>query len=184
MSGRKSGCWEVEMKYFSEAWATGGLTDEQYDALSDAYSARIEEIKPQLSPELRELATNTNLHDGKVRRIALDRPARSLSISLRCWDLQSGFFDVDLAYADVDLNLLDAGVLQAIATDPATELLYEEIDLGLPGRFVHRIIFWPRPMREIEVVFRGLTVSTQPRPDLDHGKTKGTLLFTAGDWRI
>ena len=161
------------MKYFSEAWATGGLTDEQYEALSDAYSARIEEIKPQLSPELRELATNISLHDGLVRHIALDRPAQRLSIRLRDGDLQVGYFDVDLDYASVDVNLLDAGVLQAIATDPATELLYDEIDLDRPGRFVHRIIFWPPPMCEIEVVFRGFKVSTKPRPDRDLGKTKG-----------
>jgi hypothetical protein len=118
------------MKYFSEAWIRGDLTDEQWSAVRDAYWARIEELKPQLSPEVRELATNISLHDGLIRRVALDRAARSFSISLRCGDLQIGYFDLDLAYADVDLNLLDPGVLEAIATDTATELLYDEIDLA------------------------------------------------------
>jgi hypothetical protein len=72
---------------------------------------------------------------------------------------------VDLVYEGVDLNLLNPAALEAIATDPETELLYNEIDLESAGRFVHRIIFWPRPMREIEVVFRSLMVTIEPRPD-------------------
>jgi hypothetical protein len=154
------------MKYFTEAFAFGGLTDEQFFAAKEAYAARIEDIKSQLSPEMSELATSTvNLHDGLIRHVALDRPARRLSLGLRCGDLQVGYFDVDLVYADVDLNLLNSAVLEAIATDPETELLYNEIDLESAGRFVHRIIFWPRPMREIEVVFRSLMVSIEPRHD-------------------
>ena len=122
-----------------------------------------------------ELGTNKiNLHDGLIRCIALDRAARSLSISLRCGDLQVGYFDADLVYADVDLKLLDPDVLDAVATDPATELLYHEIDLELPGLFVHRMIFSPRPMREIQIVFRGVKVWTKPRPDRELGRAKGT----------
>jgi hypothetical protein len=154
------------MKYFTEAFAFCGLTDEQCLAAIEAYAARIEDIKSQLSPELSKLATSTvNLHDGLIRHVALDRPARSLSLGLRCGDLQVGYFDVDLVYADVDLNLLNSAVLEAIATDPETELLYNEIDLGSARRFVHRVIFWPTPMREIEVVFGRLQVSTEQRSD-------------------
>jgi len=102
----------------------------------------------------------------------MDRAARSLTISLRCGDLQVGYFDVDLAYADVDLNLLDPGVLEAIATDPKTELLYSEIDLGPPGRFVQRIIFWSIPMRQIEFAFGNVKVSAEPRLDRKIGNVK------------
>ena len=139
-----------------------------------AYAARIQEIRPQLSPELIELATNKiNLHDGLIRRIALDRPARSLSINLRCGDLHVGYFDVDLVYADVDLDRVDPDLLNAIAADPTTELLYHEIDLKLPGLLVHRMIFSPKPMREIQIVFRCVKVWTEPRPDRELGRAKG-----------
>jgi hypothetical protein len=155
----------TSMKYFTEAFVFGGLTDDQCLVASDTYRARLEEIEPQLSPEVRELATSMNLHDGLIRHVALDRAARSLSLGIRRGDLQVGYFDVDLAYADVDLNLLNPAMLEAIAADPKTELLYNEFDLGSAGRFVHRIIFWPRPMREIEVVFGSVKVSTEPQPD-------------------
>ena len=91
------------MKYF-----TDGLTDEQWLANQAAYRARIEEIMPQLSPELRKLATyDINLHDGLIRGITLDRTARNLTVSLRCGDHQNGYFDVDLAYSDLEIELLD-----------------------------------------------------------------------------
>jgi hypothetical protein len=113
---------EDEMKYFTKAWARGGLTDEQWLANIEAHRARIEEITPQLPPHVRKLAThNINLHDGLIRRVALDRPARRLAISMRCGDLQVGYFDIDLAYSDVDLNLLNAKVLKAIARDPKND---------------------------------------------------------------
>ena len=64
-------------------------------------------------------------------------------------------------------------MLKALATDPKTELIYSEIDLGPPGRFVHRILFWSKPMCEIEVVFGSLKVSTEPRLDRERGKSKG-----------
>jgi hypothetical protein len=68
------------VKYFTEAFAFCGITDEQRLAAIEAYAAKIEDIKSQLSPELSELATSTvNLHDGLIRHVALDRRARSLS---------------------------------------------------------------------------------------------------------
>ena len=161
------------MRYFTQAWQTGSLTDEQHDASLAANGARIEEIKPQLPPDLKKLATyEINLHDGLMRRITLDRPAGTLTIGLRCGDLQVGYFDVDLAYADVDLKMLDPDVLKAIATDPETELLSSEIDLAQRGRFVHRMIFWSRPTREIEVEFRGLRLLTKLRPSREFVKAK------------
>ena len=39
-----------------------------------------------------------------------------------------------------------------------------KVDLVPPGRFVHRILFWPKPMRKIEVVFSSL--KSRPNRDL------------------
>ena len=87
------------MKYFTEAFSFCGLSDEQCFAAREAYAARIEDIKSQLSPELSELATSTvNLHDGLIRHVALDCPARSLSLGLPRGELQVGYFDVNLIY--------------------------------------------------------------------------------------
>jgi hypothetical protein len=52
-------------------------------------------------------------------------------------------------------------------------LIYDEVDLGPPGQFIHRILFWSNPLREIEIGFRGLKISTEPRPDRELGTTKG-----------
>jgi hypothetical protein len=159
------------MKYFSETWCSGDLTEEQSLAIRDGYWARIETLSPQFPATVRELATGINLHDALVRQVTLDRARGTLTISLRCGDLQKGYFDADLAYRGVEMAGLDPGTLRAIATDPNTELLYDEVDLESPGRFVHRILF--TDTREIEIVFGGLNVATTPRPDRALGEVAG-----------
>ncbi|HZF10213.1 MAG TPA: hypothetical protein VFE33_15600 [Thermoanaerobaculia bacterium] len=166
------------MRYFSEIWSSGDLTEEQGSAIRDAYWARIEALKPQLSPAVRKLAVDINLHDGLIRCVTLDRGARILTISLRCGDLQIGYCDVDLSYVDVDTDRLDVGMLRAIATDTETELRYDEIDLELPNSFVHRILF--APAREIEIVFRSLRLSTEPQPDRELGEDSGQYREASG----
>ena len=154
------------MKYFSPAWDQGDLTDEQEAAIRDAYWAKVAVLEQQWPPEIRELA-HTNLHDGLIRRISLDEAAQRLEIWLRCGDLQVGYFDVTLVYRGLDTERLDRGLLRAIATDPETEVRYDEVDIDSHGRFVHSVRFWPE--NEIDLVFRELEISREPRADRELG---------------
>lgn len=156
------------MKYFSESWlSNSALSDAEVDAVRDAYWNEIEAIKSELSPSVLELATKLNLHDGLVKSFELDRAVNRLTIILRCGDLQAGYSGVELTYSDVDTTTLDSALLKIIATDPETELLYDEVGLASPGCFVHRIIF--SPIREIEVVFCQLTVAVYPQTNRELG---------------
>lgn len=157
------------MKYFTQEWAEG-LEEDEAARVRGRYWARIDAIRAELSPEVRRLALEVNIHDGLVRRIEFDRRSRRLTLALRCGDLQVGYSDVDLIYDDVDVDRLDRAALQAAAEDPRSEALYDEVDVRPPSRFVHLILFGCnvapfRPYREVEIDFSTLDVATVPQPD-------------------
>jgi len=145
------------MKYFTAAWASGELSDAEEDAVVPAYEVHIEALTPQLPETLCSLATDVNLHDGLIRRIAIERSAARLTIELRCGDLQSGYFDLDLRYSGVDMNSLDTSMLRELAGNEAAEVLYDEVDSD--DVYIHRMLFWVGrekqrdPYRELEIRF-------------------------------
>jgi hypothetical protein len=140
--------------------------------MSDGAAARVEaeyqqhraEVLPRLPGPLRALAQDINIHDGLIRAIEIDAPARELRLALVCGDLEVGYFDLDLSYHGVRIDLVDRKVLGVIARDPETEVLYDEVDAWDEGVFVHRLLFWPH-YRETDIVFKGLSMTRTSRLD-------------------
>lgn len=150
------------MHHFTRQWHSG---EDESDP-RDAYWAHVDAIESELPEPVRRLARDVNLHDGLIQRVQVDRPADSVSLELRCGDCQVGYFDLELVYAGVDWDRSELSELTAIADDPDTEALYDEVDrLAEGGPYVHRILWWP--YREVELMFDGLTVTTTPQPDRD-----------------
>ncbi len=155
------------MRYFTPAWLSGDLSDDEYDAVLARYRAHLAAIEPQLPAAVRALATEVNLHDGRIRQVALDRRNRTLRLALRCGDLQAGYFDLELEYQGVLLDRLDVETLRAIALDPTSEALYDEVDVLDEEAFTHAIIFWSEQYRwldcrEVTVAFHGLEIARKP----------------------
>ena len=101
------------MKYFTRAWATGGLTDEEYETVKPSYWRHFDRIKESLPEELATFATKISMHDGLIRRVLVDREADTLALEMLCGDLQVGYFDLDLVYGQVDWDVVDLSAWSA-----------------------------------------------------------------------
>jgi hypothetical protein len=91
----------------------------------------------------------------------LPEPLRALAQGI---NISVGYFDLDLSYHGVRIDLVDRKVLGVIARDPETEVLYDEVDVWDAGVFVHRLLFWPH-YRETDIVFEGLSITRTSRLD-------------------
>lgn len=144
------------MRYFTRAWATGELSQAETESVIRAYRSHLANLIDRLPVALAEVATTSNLHDALLNRVTFDRPAARLNLSLRCGDLQTGYFDAILHYSEVRLDQTNLTTLQTLASHPKCELLYDEIDIGDDGCLCHRFLVWPEG--EFEVHFASFTM--------------------------
>jgi len=151
------------MKYFTQEWAYGGLADADAEKVRSSYWRYIDSIMPKLTAPVIELAKHTNIHDGLIRYVVVDRQDEELLLALRCGDLQMGYYDLDLTYSNVEFNLDDIVALASVSRNRKTELLYDEVDINEHNKFMHRILF--NPENEISIVFTGLEIKKEDRPD-------------------
>lgn len=131
------------MNYFSRDWVIGDVTEEDSEAVIAAYECHVASLLSHLPLPIRELAESINLHDSLFRKVVLDHRTATLRLELRCGDNQIGYSDVNLVYYGVHLSPEENVLLANLARNPETEVLYDEVDLGKPGWYLHRILFWP-----------------------------------------
>ena len=166
------------MKYFSREWHSGDISEGEVGEVRDRYWAFIASISDSLPEPIRELATAVNLHDGLVQELVVDHQESTVAILLRCGDLQVGYFDVRLVYSGVPTRLLDVAMLKEIASDPESELLYDEGDRSADG-YVHRVSFWP--YRETQIDFRSLRIARDSKPDRSIAADSRACFRSVGD---
>lgn len=150
------------MKYFTRGYISGELADAEAERIGTAYQQHIQVISDFAPVAIADLS-KTNLHDGLIRRVVVKHNTNELLLSLRCGDLQVGYFDLELLYSGVSLDIQLLKVLSRRAHDKQTEILADEIDAAADGRFVHRLLFWPED--EISITFANLRLTRQAQPD-------------------
>jgi hypothetical protein len=148
------------MKYFTQQWMRGDMTDEKSDAIVPAYWDYLATLLPKMPPVVRELATTINIHDGLIEMVVFDRAAQQLRLELLVGDLHEGYASIHLCYSSA---VFETGTLKVIASDSESEALYDEVDVQPDGRFEHRILFWP--YRELGISFGSLALTKVPRVD-------------------
>lgn len=142
------------MKYFTPAWHRGDLTDEASGRAFGDYQRHLAGLLPNLPPEVRMLAARVNIHDGLLWEVAVNLELGTLRLTLRCGDLQVGYFDLELEYEQVDLipELTEALRKLAVArlnlpkSRSSNSALYDEVDRNY-AFVVHRILFWHEDWR-------------------------------------
>ena len=161
------------MKYFTEAWH-GETNDAASNAVFGKYRQHLAHLLPHLPPDVQTLATRTNLHDGLLHRLVADPQQASLSLTLRCGDLQVGYFDLELHYFQVLFTPSLTEDLAGLIANPSnddlhyygrrSEALYDEVDME-EDWFVHRILFESRnsDYQELTVRFKQLHLRMTPR---------------------
>jgi hypothetical protein len=151
------------MRYFTRGWAAGDLSDEEDQAVRDAYDARLAKIAERLPPAMLRLAREVSLHDGLIESIFWSPKKKLLKLDLVCGDLQRGYSLVELSYGEALLGGQRLAALKRAALSRETELLYDEVDIGEDGLLCHRILFWPN--EEVTLDFSQFEMSISPRPD-------------------
>lgn len=149
----------IAMKYFTEPWHRGELSDKKYYAVIKDYQQYLVRLLPYLPPDVQTLATGISLHDGLLWQIMADQEQSSLQLSLRRGDLQIGYFDLTLHYSQVIFSAIFteelAGLFAApISAEPQvrhSQALSNEVDVE-GNILVHRILFVSRG------IYQGVTV--------------------------
>ncbi|MCC6466264.1 MAG: hypothetical protein IT463_13075 [Planctomycetes bacterium] len=151
------------MRFLNRKWASG-----QYDELRAGnyycvYLRHVQDIADDLPDELRAFAMLTHGHAASGATIwsaRLRDREQVLSLRLLLQDSKGKKWLLRLRYLDVDVELLERGLLARLCRDPETRCLTDEVDLAPEGRVEHRILF--APDGEIAIRFRGFDFVAEP----------------------
>ncbi len=141
------------MRYLTRDWYDAGHDDDTYFA----YRRFLTSVSDRLSAPVIALALS-DLHDARFLDVTHDAHARTLAVRLRIGFKRIGYSDLHVRYDAVELSALD-GEPSALLADPATEVIYHEVDVAENGRFEHRMLLSPRG--ELTVRFENLAISQQ-----------------------
>ncbi len=149
------------MKFFTVEWATGQLSDDEFERRPDSYQSHLDQIVDRLTPAIGTLATGIDIHDGLINEISADKIRGELVIDLVCGDHEAGYSDLRIIYRGVDWSVTDLGVLENLANNVKAEALRDEVHLGPCSSFEHHILFWP--YSEVLIRFSDLAISSTLR---------------------
>src|SRR4051794_27936620 len=120
------------MRFFTKAWATGGLRDGEFEAAPGAYWRHLAGLG--LPADVAALAA-VDLHDARVTEVVLGPEPGRVTLVLRAGDLQRGYAIVRVTYGGASV---DPALLERLA-DRAHDVLYDEVDREGTG-YVHRML--------------------------------------------
>lgn len=153
------------MKYFTSKWWSETSLEEGDDTF-ERYRAYINSVRSKLSAKILRLVEVVDLHDARVRSLALDADTESLVIKLDGYDylpLSQGRKPTDLQigihYEGVSAFFVTGR--QHYAWFKNSDLGYNEIEVIGRGRFEHRMLFDTGD--EVTIRFRKLRVETSPK---------------------
>src|SRR5688572_10755448 len=112
------------MRWFSREWATGGLSDEEFDARRRSHAEHLAEIRGRLLNGADLLVEEVNLHDAQPRIWRLE--GDQVHLRVLAGDLQRGYEVIDLRYVGASVTG-DPTAYERWLLAPGTEVLYDEI---------------------------------------------------------
>jgi hypothetical protein len=130
-----------------------------------AYDRHREAVMPLLPEDFQALAgapidgSYHSLEDGRVESWALEAPERIVLTVVAPAD-QGGYERLRIEYHGVELVGAGEQELEAWLGDSQTQLIVQEVDALLDGRFEHRHLLWPRG--EFAIRFTSIEVATGP----------------------
>ncbi len=140
------------MKFFTvDSYNSWYDSFEDYSILKNAseeYWRFVESMQGILPTEVLALARLPGVDDGLIVRVKHDRDKRVLVLTLRCGDLQMGYYDLILTYEDAEISHGDECTLARLAHTTKysrykSDLYRHEVDMLDDGRIEHRLIFHP-----------------------------------------
>jgi hypothetical protein len=147
------------MKFFTPEWASGQLSDDEFDAAPSQYSVHLANL--QLPGEA-EALSRTNLHDALV--VAVRSSADALALVLVTGDLQRGYFETTIIYTGSERSSVTLSLLERSVGNTEVEVIADEVDRG-EGHFLHRLLF--SSLDQAEVRFSSVSLAHLPRRSRD-----------------
>lgn len=141
------------MKYFTVAWATGELSDEEFEAAVPAYQKHI--LSLSLPADVRRLV-DVDIQDAVVEGIEMH--GDNFKLSLIAGDLQRGYCSTEITYHG--FKFVSGSEHLTSAFDEAVEVVCDEID-RYEDCYIHRILL--STYAHAEITFLSALVSTSPR---------------------
>jgi hypothetical protein len=160
------------VRWFTRDWHSGDPLAPGPSEVSRAYWEHVDSLKDRLPAAFRvltEAGGDVSLHDGRFIQVSKPfwEPAQ-LIFDVACWDMSGGILRDDIwTYPDLHVRVVYGGAelmspawdeLQSMARDPATEILYGEVDVAPDGRFEHRMLLWPQEAPLLAVRFATVDV--------------------------
>jgi hypothetical protein len=153
------------MRYFTLAVYND---DRRQHETSVAYIRHLDNMEGILPRDVLELARMPGVDDGLVAEVRHNADQRVLTLTLRCGELQMGYFDLELRYVNAGILPEDARTLARIARTTRNADCYEsevcvhELDVTGDGRIEHSFLF--HPGISFAIYCRALTWERNPRP--------------------
>ena len=147
------------MRWFTSEWASGELTDEEWEGRRQAYATHLSAIEHELRNGAEELIASVYLHDAQILNATTD--GATFKLRVLAGDLQRGYERLSLVYEDAVTD----GDVGSISDADVSEIIYDEVDLSPDSRFEHRLLLYPEG--ELCVRFRRLRVERQPASATD-----------------
>ena len=149
----------AKMKFFTQAWFSGEMPDEQAAKAEEAYWRYIATL--DLPPTSAALA-QINPHDAFVLGAVHQPELSRLTLRLRCGDLQRGYSDVTLTFSRVCIDPAAIQTLQCAVRPAAVEVLWGEV--GRSGEcFEYRLLLYPKG--EVGIQFQEVEVTERAAAD-------------------
>jgi hypothetical protein len=141
------------MKFFTRAWANGEMTDDQFEAVREAYWQYVATL--QLPPMIAALS-KLNTHDAYVLGVDYQPERSHLTLRLRCGDRQRGYSDVILTFSQVTVDPAALDTLRRSLRPAAVEVLYDEVDRSRKS-FDYRLLL--HPDGEVNIQFEQVDIT-------------------------
>lgn len=150
------------MEHFTREWASGDLSDQDFDAIAANYSAYLGALEPESA--VAKFATSISLHDAWIDRV--EQNCDALALTLLTGDLQRGYWFTTLRYQGPKV-LAGLAALQEAARRRPTEIWYDEFGGSPPS--VHRFLLvepgGTADRGEVHIEFAGFEVSQRSAGD-------------------
>jgi hypothetical protein len=150
------------------------LNDKAVRAIFERYARHLKRLKGFLSNHVLELAILEGIDDGLVVSVKQDMRKRTLTLTLRCGNLQIGYYDLRLKYRGVEVSDGDMRLirhLQRVSRYRWECLTYHELDKTKDGLIEHRFQFYGSsnavPFQEFSIRCQSLHWETIPRENRD-----------------
>lgn len=156
------------MRWFTDDWARGRMSDEQSERVVENYRAHLRQIAARATGTVEALARMDDpaldLSDGLIDSVHIDTTAALITLRLVQGDVENGYRTLELRATDATLCAPSPQELADAMAHPQCEIWYWELEQHCrDSRFELHFLLWPSG--EVALEFDSLHAFAEPRAD-------------------